>query len=106
LSRFIALGDELPEDAAVATGLMLSIRPKPGRMEAAAAATGAEGAEGVACGAVTTVDEDGGEGGTTTTGAGCLLPHAPSNATARTDAGRIRNLLIASLLGEISSDKQ
>jgi hypothetical protein len=84
---------------------MLSIRPKPGRIGAAAAATGA-GAEGVACGAVTTVDVDGGEGGTTTTGAGCLLPHAPSNATARTDTGRIRNLLIASLLGEISSEKK
>jgi hypothetical protein len=89
---------------------MLSMRPKPGRSEAAAAATGAEGAEGAAwaegadCGAVTTVDA-GGEGGTTTTGAGCLLPHAPSKATASTDTGRIRNLLIASLLGEISSEK-
>jgi hypothetical protein len=91
LSRFIAEGAELPVEAVAATGVMLSMRPKPGRIEAAAAATGADGA-GAACGAVTTVD--GGEGGTTTTGAGCLLPHAPSNATAKTDTGRIRNLLI------------
>jgi len=92
LSRFIAEGAELPVDAVAATGAMLSMRPKPGRSEAAAAATGADGEDGAAWGEVTTVA--GGEGGTTTTGAGCLLPHAPSNATAKTDTGRIRNLLI------------
>jgi hypothetical protein len=98
LSRFIAEGAELPVDAVVATGLMLSMRPKPGRIEAAAAATGA------ACGEVTTAA--GGEGGTTTMGAGCLLPHAPSNATAKTDTGRIRNLLIGSLLvGNLAEKK-
>jgi hypothetical protein len=100
LRRFIAVGPELPDDAVVGTGVMLSIRPKPGRIEAAAEATGAEGA---AAGEVTTVDgggevttvDGGGEaGGTTTMGAGCLLAHAPSNATATIDTGRIRNLLI------------
>jgi hypothetical protein len=102
LSRFIALGDELPEDAVVATGVMLSMRPKPGRIEAAAAATGAEGA-GAACGEVTTVggwDGEvttvaGWEGGTTTMGAGSRCEHAESSAAAATDTGKIRNLLIA-----------
>jgi hypothetical protein len=104
LSRFIAEGAELPDEAVAATGVMLSMRPKPGRIEAAAEATGADGADGAACGEVTTVD--GGEGGTTTTGAGCLLPHAPSNATAKTDTGIIRNLLIGSLLvGNLAEKK-
>jgi len=102
LSRFIAEGAELPADAVVATGVMLSMRPKPGRIEAAAAATGADG--GAACGEVTTVA--GGEAGTTTTGAGCLLPHASSNAIAKTDTGRIRNLLIGSLLVGYLAEKK
>jgi hypothetical protein len=54
LSRFIAVGAELPVDAVVGTGVMLSMRPNPGRIGAAAEATGAEGA-GAACGEVTTV---------------------------------------------------
>jgi hypothetical protein len=100
LSRFIAEGAELPLDAVAGTGVMLSMRPKPGRIEAAGEATGADD---VACG-VTTVA--GGEDGTTTTGAGCLLPHAPSNAKAKTDTGRIRNLLISSLLvGNLAEEK-
>src|SRR6185503_6654782 len=101
LSRFIALGVELPEDAVAATGVMLSMRPKPGRIEAAAAATGADGA-GADCGAVTTAGAGGVAGGTTTMGAGSRCAHAESKAAAAMDSGRIRNLLISSLLGEIS----
>jgi len=48
LSRFIAVGAELPVDAVVGTGVMLSMRPKPGRIAAAAEATGADGADGAA----------------------------------------------------------
>src|SRR5262245_37837029 len=99
LSRFIAPGDELPEEDVVATGVMLSMRPKPGRIGVAAAATGAGGG-GADGGAVTTVEGAGCvAGGTTTTGAGAgSCAHAESKAAAATDTGRIRNLLIASLL--------
>jgi hypothetical protein len=100
----MADGDELPLEAVAATGDMLSILPKPGRNWAAAEATGTEGA-GAADeddpGDVTTLVEGAGAGGTTTIGAGSLCEHAPSNANATTDTGRIRNLLIASLLGWI-----
>ena len=95
------LVDAVAPPEAEGAGPMLSMRPKPARIGVTAEATGVAGVAATGAGAgaeadpgavTTVVGGVGLEGGTTTMGAGCLLPQAAISATPTMERGRIRNL--------------